>query len=119
MKISGCAEDCVGEWLLKCAVERGATHYRREFAASLPGDNHLLSDEEVSVALCLGNHPYNSAYIRAAAQLLSSEQIDPARLARLAVMERVETVLLHEAASGVQNLNILSLHFFCLNPALG
>ena len=30
-ELSGCAEDQVGEWLLKCAVQRGATHYRREF----------------------------------------------------------------------------------------
>ena len=30
-ELSGCAEDQVGEWLLKCAVGRGATHYRRDF----------------------------------------------------------------------------------------
>jgi hypothetical protein len=49
------------------------------------------------VALCLGQHPYNSTFIRAAAQLLSSPRTDAPRLARLAVMERVEPVLLYIA----------------------
>ena len=26
-ELSGCNEDRVGDWLLKCSVERGATHY--------------------------------------------------------------------------------------------
>ena len=98
MDVSGCLEERVGEWLLKCAVLRGANHYARDFGPDLPDDNQQLSDEEVGVALCLGNHPYNSAFIRAAAQLLSSDRVDPVRLTRLAVMERVETVLLHIAS---------------------
>src|SRR5579859_2257092 len=85
-EMSGCPEDRVGEWLLKCAVERGASHYTREFASDLPPDDPDLTDEELGVALCLGQHPYNSALIRAAAQLLSSPDIDAPRLARLAVM---------------------------------
>ena len=96
--MSGCSEDRVGEWLLKCAVARGASHYERDFPEDLPPDNTDLSDEELGVALCLGQHPYNSTYIRAAAQLLTSPTVDSARLARLAVMERVEPVLLHVAA---------------------
>jgi len=96
-QLSGCAGDRIGEWLLKCAVLRGASHYRRDFPSNLPPDNCDLSDEELAVALCLGQHPYNSAFIRAAAQLLSSTRIDSRRLARLAVMERVEPVLLHIA----------------------
>jgi hypothetical protein len=63
----------------------------------LPPDHPELSDEELGVALCLGQHPYNSTYIRAAAQLLSSPSIDSTRLARLAVMERVEPVLFYIA----------------------
>lgn len=97
-RISGCPEGRVGEWLLKCAVGRGARHYGRDFPADLPPDCPALSDEELGVALCLGQHPYNSAFIRAAAQLLSSPRTDARRLARLAVMERVEPVLLHVAA---------------------
>ena len=96
-QMSGCSEDRVGEWLLKCAVGRGASHYERDFPADLPPDHPELSDEELGVALCLGQHPYNSTYIRAAAQLLSSPTINSTRLARLAVMERVEPVLLYVA----------------------
>jgi hypothetical protein len=57
-----------------------------------------LSSEELAVALCLGQHPYNSTFIRAAAQLLSSPRTDASKLTRLAVMERVEPTLLHIAA---------------------
>jgi hypothetical protein len=96
-RMSGCSEDRVGEWLLKCAVHRGASHYERDFPDDLPPDNPDLSDEELAVALCLGRHPYNSTFIRAAAQLLSSPTSDAPRLARLAVMERVEPVLFHIA----------------------
>ena len=96
-QLSGCREERVGEWLLKCAVRRGASHYERDFAEDLPPDHPELSDEELGVALCLGQHPYNSTFIRAAAQLLSSPRTDAHRLARLAVMERVEPVFLHIA----------------------
>jgi hypothetical protein len=89
MSVCGCSEDRVGEWLLKCAVRRGASHFAREFSEDLPADNAELTDEELGVALCLGELPYDTAHIRAAAQLLSS---------RVAVMERVEPVLLHIAA---------------------
>ena len=98
-QMSGCQEDRIGEWLLKCAVRRGASHYERDFPDDLPPDQPELSHEEIAVALCLGQHPYNSVFIRAAVQLLSSPRTDAARLARLAVMERVEPVLLHIATA--------------------
>ena len=85
------------EWLLKVAVERGATHYQRDFDPSLPPDNPAIADEEIGVALCLGQHPYKLDNMRAAAQLLSSPRVDAARLCRLAVRERCEPVLLHIA----------------------
>src|ERR1700690_3400728 len=88
--LSGCADDQVGEWLLKCAVERGATHYRRSFAPELPPDNPSLTNEELGVALCLGHHPFNPMFIRAAAQLLSACDTDVETLAHLATMERCE-----------------------------
>ncbi len=96
-RLSGCPEDRVGEWLLKGAVGRGASHYQRDFSADLPADHPELSHEELAVALCLGQHPYHSEYIRAAAQLLSSPQTNQTHLLRLAVMERVEPILLHIA----------------------
>ena len=97
IQASGCGGDRIGEWLLKCAVLRGASHYAREFAEDLPADSPDLSDEELGVALCLGQHPYDSVLIRAAAQLLSSREVNAMRLARLAVMERTEPALLHIA----------------------
>lgn len=101
--LSGCAEEQVGDWLLKCAVGRGASHYEREFSSDLPGDNPTLSNEELGVALCLGHLRWDAAYIRAAAQLLSASDIDARKLVHLAEMERVEPVLLHiaEAAARV------------------
>ena len=96
-RMSGCREELTGEWLLQCAVLRGASHYERDFSSDLPADHPGLSDEEIGVALCLGQHPYNPTFIRAAAQLLSSPLTDARRLARLAVMERVDPVLLHIA----------------------
>jgi len=92
------AGDRLPEWLLKAAVERGAAHYRRDFDPSLPPDNPAISDEEIGLALCLGQLPYNLDNLRAAAQLLSSPHVDTARLCRLAIQERCEPVLLHIAA---------------------
>ena len=97
LQLSGCNEAQIGEWLLKCAVLRGATHYRREFGSDLPPDARSLKDEELGVALCLGQHVYDATLIRAAAQFLSSRKINPARLGKLAEMERAEFVLLHIA----------------------
>jgi len=96
-ELSGCSEGQVGDWLLKCAVQRGATHYERDFADNVPADNPALSNEELGVALCLGQHEYNPAYLRAAAQLLTSSHTSGPRLCRLAVMERVEPVMLYIA----------------------
>jgi len=96
-QMSGCRENRIGEWLLKCAVRRGASHYERDFPADLPTDHPDLGHEELGVALCLGQHPYNSTFIRAAAQLLSSPRTSAPRLAKLAVMERVEPVLFYIA----------------------
>jgi len=97
-RLSG-ARERLSEWLRKAAVERGAAHYFRDFDPSLPPDNPAISDEEVGVALCLGQHPYNLDNLRAAAQLLSSPRTDAARLCRLAVQERCEPVLLCVAAA--------------------
>jgi hypothetical protein len=97
-RLSG-ARDRLPDWLLKTAVERGAKHYQRDFDPSLPPDNPGISDEEIGVALCLGQMPDEPRLIRAAAQLLSSPLVEPHRLARLAEMERVEPVLLHIAAA--------------------
>jgi hypothetical protein len=92
------AGERLSEWLLKIAVHRGASHYRREFDPSLPPDDPTVSDEEIGVALCLGQHAYSLDNLRAGAQLLSSPRVDAPRLCRLAVRERCEPVLCHIAA---------------------
>src|ERR1019366_10137528 len=69
------AGDRVSEWLLKVAIQRGASHYRRNFDPSLPPDSPLVSGEEIGIALCLGELPYALDHLRAAAQLLSSPQV--------------------------------------------
>ena len=91
------ANERVADWLFKVAVQRGAQHYRREFDPTLPPDSPAFSDEEIGVALCLGEHPFDLDHLRAAAQLLSSPRVNAARLCRLAVEERCEPVLLHVA----------------------
>lgn len=95
-QLSGTRER-VAEWLLKVAVERGANHYRRDFDPDLPADLPAICDEEVGVALCLGQSPYSLDALRVAAQFLSSPRINAARLCHLAVQERCEPVLLHIA----------------------
>ena len=87
----------VADWLLKAAVQRGARHYQREFDPALPPDSSAIRDEEIGVALCLGELPYDLDRLRASAQLLSSARVDTALLCRLAVEERCEPVLLHIA----------------------
>ena len=95
-QLSGAGER-VTEWLLKVAIARGANHYRRDFDPTLPADLPAISDEEIGVALCLGQNPYNLDALRVAAQFLSSSRINAARLCRLAEQQRCEPVLLHIA----------------------
>jgi hypothetical protein len=95
---SSSAGERLPEWLLKVAIARGAAHYQRDFDPALPPDNPAISDEEIGIALCLEQFPYELDNLRAAAQLLSSPRVDPVRLCRLAVQERCEPVLMHVAS---------------------
>lgn len=95
-QLSGAGER-VADWLLKVAIERGASHYRRDFDPTLPADLPAISDEEIGVALCLGQSPYSLDALRVAAQFLSSPRINATCLCRLAEQERCEPVLLHIA----------------------
>ncbi len=96
-RLSGCAATDLPAWLLRCAVERGASHYRRSFDPTLPADQPSLTCEELGVALCLAHHPFDATLIRAAAQLLSAPSTAADVLVQLAVMERCEPILLHIA----------------------
>jgi len=42
-ELSGCADEQAGRWLLKCAVARGASHYRRPFDPRLTPDHPALT----------------------------------------------------------------------------
>lgn len=95
------SKDGAGDWLLKVAVLRGASHYKRDFDPSLPDDDRSLS-QEIGVALCLGHLPDGPVLIRAASQLLSSPKTDARNLAQLAAMERCEPVLLHIANAALR-----------------
>lgn len=96
-RVSGAVER-LPEWLFKVAVERGARHYQREFDPALPPDNPAITDEEVGVALCLGQNAYKLDNLRVAAQFLSSPRVNAEQLCQLAVHERIEPVLLHIAS---------------------
>ncbi len=96
-RLSGCAATDLPAWLLRCAVERGASHYRRSFDPTLPADQPSLTCEELGVALCLAHHAFDATLIRAAAQLLSAPSTAADVLVQLAVMERCEPILLHIA----------------------
>src|SRR5712675_1044667 len=74
-RLSGANERLL-EWLMRVAVQRGAKHYQRQFSATLPPDNPAISNEEIGIALCLEQHPYDLDQLRAAAQLLSSPRTD-------------------------------------------
>lgn len=91
------AGERVAGWLFKVAIERGTGHYQRDFDPTLPADLSAISDEEIGVALCLGQNPYSLDALRVAAQFLSSPRINAARLCRLAAQKRCEPVLLHIA----------------------
>jgi hypothetical protein len=47
-QISGASER-VADWLFKVAVQRGASHYQRQFDPTLPPDSPAVSDEEIGV----------------------------------------------------------------------
>lgn len=95
-KLSG-AHERLPDWLMRVAVERGAKHYERAFDPGLPPDNPEISDEEIGIALCLEEYPYNLDRLRIAAQFLSSSRIAALHLCHLAVRERCEPILLHIA----------------------
>lgn len=86
------------------AVQRGCRHYQAVAAGSRASDpgQSSLSDEELVILLLLGEQPYEPFAIRCAAQMARSPEVDPQRLARLAIRERCRRVLAHIAREGVK-----------------
>lgn len=90
--------------MMELAVMRGCRHYRSG-SRSLRNPPGLadFSDEELAILLLLGENPYEPAAIRCAAQIARSPRVGPARLSRLAVMEKTERVLAHIARAGTDH----------------
>ncbi len=90
--------------LISLAVARGCSHHAansRPIPVAPSPD--VLGDDELTILLIIGENTYEPTAIRCAAQLARSPRIEPARLARLAVMEKCERVLAHIARSGVDH----------------
>jgi len=86
------------------AVQRGCTHYP---TVSTPVEDpglDFLSNEELGLALLLGELPYDPQAIRVSAQLLSGE-IDVGKLLFVAKRERLEC-LLNRIASDILSFGI-------------
>jgi hypothetical protein len=84
------------------AIARGCRHYSSPtLMAVRPPARDELSDEELTILLLVGENRYEPTAVRCAAQLARSTHIEPAHLARLARMEKVERVLSHIARAGL------------------
>lgn len=86
---------------ISLAVARGCRHYQAA-AGDLPPHPSAtaIRNDELTILLLVGECPYDPTAIRCAAQLARSPDVTPARLARLAVMEKCERVLAHIARAG-------------------
>jgi hypothetical protein len=107
--------------LIAVAVQRGCGHYdsaAKESSARDPGRT-VVNDEELAVAMMLGEHAFDAFSVRCAAQLLSGEGIDLPRLARLARQERCERVLAHVARTGIKHDEVGSEGWRKLLDSLG
>lgn len=92
------------ESLISAAVSRGCRHYSSHASGtSISPSTENLGNDELTILLIIGENAYEPAAIRCAAQLARSHDIDPVRLAKLAVMEKTERVLSHIAQAGIDH----------------
>ena len=75
--------------MIALAASRGCSHYMPGLR-SVPVSADELGDEELTILLIVGENPYEPTAIRCAAQLARSRLVNPAKLARLALMEKCE-----------------------------
>lgn len=83
------------------AVQRGCDYYHD--GSPLPPaavSGAEFSDEELAIALLNPALRYDPQSLRLGAAMLGAEGNDPARLARLALMERAESIVRYVATSG-------------------
>ena len=86
------------------AVQRGCTHYPTVTKPVEDPGLDLLSNEELGLALLLGELPYDPQAIRISAQLLSGK-VDVERVLSIAKRERLES-LLNRIASDILSFGI-------------
>jgi antitoxin (DNA-binding transcriptional repressor) of toxin-antitoxin stability system len=95
--------------LERLAVSRGLRYYdshgdsfNAESPSTVPeaGIEVGLTNEELAIALLSPAAPYSPQRLRMGAAMLAAEGNQPENLARLALMERCETVVRHIAACG-------------------
>ncbi len=101
------------EDLERLAVRRGLRYYGNPADANkLREDCHLadmeeprvseesLSTEELAIALLSLSLPFSQHRLRMGAAMLAAENLSPQRLARLAALERCDSVVFHIATCG-------------------
>ena len=90
--------------LIALAVARGCHHYASDRTPLVPPPSEkALGDDELTILLLVGENAYEPTTIRCAAQLARSPRVTPAKLVRLAVMEKCERVLAHIARAGLDH----------------
>lgn len=89
------------EGLQQLAVQRGCVHYSTGKALSpLSVSEEQFSNEELALALLSVALPYDPWSIRCGAAMLGAQGNSPARLARLAVLERSVVPVRYVAEAG-------------------
>lgn len=90
--------------LIALAAGRGCRHYSNggEGKTTTPSLEDLPNDE-LAILLIAGENPYDPIAIRCAAQIARAQDVEPGRLARLAVMEKTIRVLSHIARAGAEH----------------
>jgi len=88
--------------LKQVAVERGCRHYLGAFTPPrhVPPKLAQLTDEELAIALCVGELTYDPTNIRIAAEMLSATTCNIKRLAELATEEHCENIVGYIAKCG-------------------
>lgn len=83
------------------AVRRGCDYYRGSGSSTeVLVSPERFSDEELALALLHPSQPWDPQALRLGAAMLGAVGNEPARLARLARMERAEPILRHIAEAG-------------------
>ena len=96
---------CFEDWLLDVANRRGARIIVRPDPASIefiPPPMSELSDEELTVAICLLQGRDRPQLLRLAAQLISRDKLNLDTLRKLATRERIGPVLLAMAREALK-----------------